>query len=168
MRQHGIKFTVAAPNIDEVTLKKKPSAIVTDLALQKGLAAANNYPDNPVLSADTIVYCKGQILGKPKDVKDAYRLLSLENNSWQSVYTGVALIWKAKNIKLHGYAVSKCKARKLTEEQLWELAAKHLDKAGGYAVQDKDDILIERIEGDFDNVMGMPMRLVKKLLKKIT
>ncbi len=73
---------------------------------------------------------------------------------------------KSKGIKLCEYEISKCKARRLTEEQLRDLAAKHLDKAGGYAVQDNDDTLIEKIVGPYDNVVGLPVELVKKLLAK--
>jgi septum formation protein len=69
-------------------------------------------------------------------------------------------------VELCGYEVSRCKARRLSNEELETIAGKHLDKAGGYAVQDDDDVLIEKIVGHYDNVVGLPVALVKKLLNK--
>lgn len=166
LTQAGIPFEIIPSDVTEDTYHAKPSAMVKHLALRKAMEVADRYPDRPVLGADTIVYCKSRILGKPDNEEHALELLRLENNSWQSVYTGVALIIKSKGIKLCEYEISKCKARHLTEEQLRDLAAKHLDKAGGYAVQDNDDTLIEKIVGPYDNVVGLPVELVKKLLAR--
>ena len=119
-----------------------------------------------MLGSDTLVYCKGRALGKPEGLKDALRLLRLQNGSWQAVHTGVALIWLDKGVFLAGNEVSRCKARKLTGTELRDMAAKHHDKAGAYAVQDTDDIFVEKIEGRFDTVVGLSMNLVRKFLKK--
>ncbi|MDD4004222.1 MAG: Maf family protein [Elusimicrobiaceae bacterium] len=166
LAQARIPFETVAPDVPEDTVLTRPSAIVKELALRKALAIAGRYPGRTVLGADTIVYCKGRILGKPADEADALELLRLENDSWQTVYTGVALVLKNQNVKLCGYEISRCRARRLTEPQLRELAAKHLDKAGGYAVQDNDDTLIKKIVGPFDNVVGLPVGLVREMLHK--
>jgi septum formation protein len=119
-----------------------------------------------VLGADTIVFCKGRVLNKPKHASDALRLLRLQNGSWQTVYSGVSLLWLEKGVFLAGFGASRCKARKLGEKELKTLASKHLDKAGAYAVQDAEDEFIEKIEGRFDTVVGLPMDLVRKFLRK--
>lgn len=162
----GYKFDVISADIQEVTDKKMPHAVVKDLALQKAFCVAAQYPDAVVIGGDTVVYCKGEILGKPKDKKDALRLLNMENGSWQKVYSGLAIICKSKNKLITGYDVTKCKARRLSKETLLELAGKHMDKAGAYAMQDNDDMFIEKIEGSYDNVVGMPSELFKIMIKE--
>lgn len=166
LKREGIKFDIIPSDIEEISQFKNPSKMVKDLALKKAEAVSLMYPQRPVLSADTVVYVRGKILGKPKDPKDALRLLKIQNGRKQSVFTGVCLLWKSKNIKFCESTRSFCYARKLTIEELKKLSIRHLDKAGAYAVQDEKDYFIKRIEGDFDNVVGLPMRVVRKFLKK--
>ncbi|NLO91302.1 MAG: septum formation protein Maf [Elusimicrobia bacterium] len=167
LRKAGVRFRVEPSRAHERTELKHPSAIVRQLALRKALETARRFPGLPVLGADTIVVCKGRILGKPTSKKNALERLELENGSWQKVYTGVAAVWLEKNRREIAYAVSRCKARKLTREQLLYYAGRHMDKAGAYAVQDGEDPFIDRIEGGYDNVVGLPVALALKLLRKI-
>ncbi len=162
----GIKYRVIPSHIDETSAYKRPAFIVRELAYKKALSVALKHPGSPVLGSDTLVYCKGEVLGKPKGRKNALRLLRLQNASWQAVHTGVALIWLDKGIFLAGSEVSRCRSRRLSEKELKGLASKHLDKAGAYAVQDKNDMFIEKIEGRFDTVVGLSMNLVRKFMKK--
>jgi len=166
LTQAGIKYRVIPSRVEENSSYKRPALIVKELAYKKALSVALRHPGSPVLGSDTLVYCKGQVLGKPKDHKDALRLLKLQNGSWQAVHTGVALIWLDKGVFLAGAELSRCKARKLADKELHDLAYKHHDKAGAYAVQDKDDLFIEKIEGRFDTIVGLSMNLVKKFMKK--
>lgn len=166
LTEAGISFCCQPSDIIEKTSCVRPSFRVRDLARQKAKSVAELNPEMPVLGSDTLVYCKGEILGKPADFADALRMLKMQNGSWQSVYTGVAVVWKKKKIMLSATAVSRCKARKLPEEELKKIAGKHMDKAGAYAVQDKDDQFIEKIEGSFDTIVGLPVFLVRKLLKE--
>ena len=166
LAQAGIPHRVIPSHIEEHTSYKRPAMIVRELAYKKALSVALKYPGSPVLGSDTLVYCKGEILGKPANAKDALRLLRLQNGSWQAVHTGVALIWLEKGVFLAGAEVSRCKARRLSETELKILCTKHHDKAGAYAVQDKDDEFVEKIEGRFDTVVGLSMNLVRKFLKK--
>ena len=161
----GCKFEIIPAMGAEETSLRKPGAVVKDLALKKAFEVARKYPAETVVGADTLVFCKGKIIGKPKDKADALKMLKLLNNSWQSVYTGVAIVNFRRKKIYTGYAVSKCKARNLTAEQLAKLAGKHMDKAGAYAVQDTDDALIEKIVGSKTNVVGMPMELFSKMIK---
>jgi len=166
LREAGIKFTRAPSSSPETHDLKRPSAIVRALALEKALDVARRFPGRPVLGADTLVYCKGEILGKPETRKDAMRLLRMQNGSWQTVYSGVALVWLEKGLVLADLESSRCKARRLTSARLGVLAGKHRDKAGAYAVQDAEDEFIERIDGRYDTVVGLPMNLVRKFMKK--
>jgi len=166
LKQAGIKHRVIPSNIDETSSYKRPAMIVRELAYKKALSVALKHPGSPVLGSDTLVYCKGQVLGKPEDRADALRLLRLQNGSWQAVHTGVALIWLEKGFFMAGSDISRCKARKLDERELKDMSAKHLDKAGAYAVQDKDDVFVERIEGRFDTIVGLSMNLVRDFMKK--
>ncbi len=166
LKAAGIKYRVVPSHIDETSSYRRPALIVKELAYKKALSVALKHPGSPVLGSDTLVYCKGEVLGKPRNHKDALRLLKLQNGSWQAVHTGVALIWIEKNVFLAGAEVSRCKARRLPAAELAALAGKHHDKAGAYAVQDKDDEFIEKIEGRFDTIVGLPVNLVRKFLKK--
>ncbi len=162
----GIKYRAIPSDIKEISAYKRPDRIVRELAYKKALSVALKHPGSPVLGSDTLVYCKGRVLGKPEGRKDALRLLRLQNGSWQAVHTGVALIWLDKGVYLAGNEISRCKARRLTGAELEEMAVKHHDKAGAYAVQDRDDVFVEKITGRFDTVVGLSMNLVKKFLKK--
>ena len=166
LKDLGYKFDIICPTVKEKTTKKLPHKIVQELALKKAFSVAVLYPDALVISGDTLVYCKGKILGKPRNEKDALKLLKLENNSWQAVYSGLALICKNKNKLLLGYDKTLCKARNLDLKTLKNLASKNLDKAGAYAMQDKDDQFIEYIKGSYSNVVGFPTELFQKMIKE--
>lgn len=166
LREAGIPFTKMPSRVKETSSFKKPELIVKELAYRKALSVALKWPGRPVLGSDTIVFCKGRILNKPRHRADALRLLKLQNGSWQTVYSGAALLWLEKGVFLCDFDASRCKARRLGMDELKTLASKHLDKAGAYAVQDAEDEFIEKIEGRFDTVVGLPMNLVRKFLKK--
>ena len=162
----GIPFQIIPSRVKEISAFKRPALIVRELAYKKALSVALKHPERPVLGSDTLVYCKGRVLGKPKNKKDALRLLKMQNGSWQSVHTGVALIWLKKEIFLAGAEITRCRARKLTRSALIAMSEKHMDKAGAYAVQDADDVFIAAMLGRFDTVVGLSMNLVRKFLKK--
>lgn len=130
------------------------------------MAVAVRHPRSPVLGADTIVYCRGKIIGKPKSRKHALKMLSMQNGAWQTVYSGVSLVWLSRGLCISGCDMAECKARKLAGTCLEQIAVKHLDKAGGYAAQDSGDFFIERIKGRYDTVVGLPMNIVIKFLRK--
>lgn len=166
LKEAGISFSTIPSRIKESSAYKKPGLIVKELAYKKALCVALKHPGRPVLGSDTIVFCKGRVLNKPRHDADAMRLLRLQNGSWQTVYTGVALLWLEKGVFLCDFDASRCKARKLGEAALKALSSRHPDKAGAYAVQDAEDEFIEKIEGRFDTVVGLPVNLVRRFLKK--
>jgi septum formation protein len=164
LRAAGVSFRVDPSSVDENVREKNPRRLVVLLARLKAAEVARRHPNVPVLGADTIVVCAGEILGKPKDLKDAFRMINLQSGRWQRVYTGTALV--AGKRVYTDCAVTKVHARKLDDERLRRLAGKHMDKAGAYAVQDRRDPLVDRIVGDRDNVVGLPMRSVRRLLAR--
>ncbi len=159
-----MSFTVDPSGVDENVRLKDPRRLVVRLARLKALDVARRHPEAPVLGADTLVVCRGEILGKPKDLKDAVRMITLQSGRSQRVYTGTALVYKGRVYT--DCAVSVVVARKLDPKRLRRLAGKHMDKAGAYAIQDRKDPLVERVIGDRDNVTGLPMRSVRRLLSR--
>lgn len=164
LRAAGVSFRVDPSQVDERSREKNPRRLVVKLARAKALEVAKRHEGIPVLGADTLVVCAGEILGKPKDLKDAVRMITLQSGRTQSVLTGVALV-VGKRVYTD-CAVTKVYSRRLDAARLKRLAGKHMDKAGAYAIQDRHDPLVERIVGDRDNVVGLPMRSVRKLLAR--
>lgn len=164
LRAAGVRFTVDPSTVDENIAERNPRRHVLKLARLKAVDVAKRHPGHPVLGADTIVVCMGEILGKPKDLKDAVRMITLQSGRSQRVYTGTALV-VGKRI-FTDVAVTKVYARLLDADRLRRLAGKHMDKAGAYAIQDRNDPLVARIVGDRDNVTGLPMRSVRRLLAR--
>lgn len=166
LKQLGKKFEIIPSQCAEHSTKKRPSARVVELATQKAFDVANKYPTATVIGADTLVFCKGEIIGKPKDKQDALRILKKLNGAWQSVYTGVCIVCKNTHKIVYGYDVSHCKARRLPAAELMHYAGKHMDKAGAYAVQDNEDPFIEKIVGSKTNVVGFPVEFYQYLQKE--
>jgi septum formation protein len=165
-RRLGVPFRIIPSHVNEETQEKNPRRFVVELALRKALDVARRHPKAAVLGADTIVVCRGEIIGKPRDLADSRRILELLNGRWQEVYTGIAVAWEGGKKSVSRAVKSRVLARRLTSAELARLAGKHPDKAGAYAVQDKDDPFIERIEGDYGNVVGLPLEATKKLLRR--
>lgn len=166
LRQLGKKFEICPARGAEHTHYRRPHLQVADLSLHKAWEVAQKYRRAVVIGADTLVFCGGEVIGKPKDKKDALRILRKLNGAWQTVYTGVTLICAARKTVVYGVAKTRCKARKLPLAQLKEMAGKHLDKAGAYAVQDKEDQFIEKMVGSRTNVVGFPVELFSQMIKE--
>jgi septum formation protein len=164
LRAAGLSFRVDPSTVHERSREPSPRRRVIRLAERKARQVARRHPGVLVLGSDTLVYCGGEILGKPKDRADALRMLKLQSAKPQKVYTGVALVRDARCWS--GAAVSTVIARRLSDAALAKLAGKHLDKAGAYAIQDRKDPLVARVIGDRDTVTGLSMRLVRSLLAK--
>ena len=168
LRKLGKKFEICPAKAAEYTPYKRPHLKVADLSAKKAFEVAQKYPNALVIGADTLVFCGGEVIGKPKDKKDALRILRKLNGTWQTVYTGVTLIQLSSGSFVRGVAKTRCKARKLPLQQLQEMSGKHLDKAGAYAVQDTDDQFIEKMIGSRTNVVGFPVELFTEMMKEFT
>lgn len=162
-----IPFRVIAPDVDEHVLPgESPDAYVTRLSRAKAQAVVSLAPQDIVLAADTTVVIEHSILGKPESPKDAVHMLERLQGRTHEVLTSVAV---AENGRLEqALDVSRVTFRPNDRRTLEEYVAtgEPLDKAGAYAIQGLGAPLIERVEGDFFGVMGLPLRLALDLLAK--
>lgn len=170
----GWEFTKDSADIDETELPgEQPEDYVQRLAREKAEAVALKYADAIVLGADTTVVINDQILGKPVDLQDAKRMLKMLSGSRHDVLTGVALV-KITNHELRntncGMQRTRVKFSEMSESEIDFLAENGapLDKAGAYAVQAQAALFIEGIEGDYWNVVGLPVNLVYRLIIQLT
>lgn len=154
----GIAFTACAPNVDEQVLPGElPDAHVRRLARAKVQAIAAVRPDVAVLGADTVVVIDGEILGKPRDSRDARRMLTLLSGRRHQVYTGLAVA-RAGEV-FDAVEVSAVEVVPLTPAEIdWYVASgEPLDKAGAYAIQGLASRFVTRIEGSYSNIVGLPL-----------
>ena len=161
-----IPFTIIPSGVSENTREKNPRKMVLKLAVKKALFLAKKKKECWVLGADTTVVCKGVIIGKPINFKDSKRILEFLNGQKHKVYTGAAMVLDGGKTIFQTASVTSLKAKKLSEKEILSLAGKHIDKAGSYAVQDKEDPFIESIKGPLDNVIGLHLDGVKSLIKR--
>ncbi|MET0752553.1 MAG: Maf family protein [Pyrinomonadaceae bacterium] len=173
----GWEFEKRVADVDETEFSgEKPDAYVQRLAREKAEAVAAHYENALVLGADTIVVIENQIIGKPKDLDDARRMLRILSGKRHEVFTGVALVEKNSRFKIQdsrlvvGLQKTSVKFAELSDEEIEFLVEKGepLDKAGAYAVQAQAALFIEKIEGDYWNVVGLPVNLVYRLAREIT
>ncbi|MEO6052143.1 MAG: Maf family protein [Pyrinomonadaceae bacterium] len=161
----GWKFTKHVADIDESEHDGElPDDYVIRLACEKAQAVASSHPDEIVLGADTTVVIEGQNIGKPLDLDDARRMLRMLSGKWHEVLTGIAVVKNAETRS--AIQRTRVKFASLSGDEISFLADRGdpLDKAGGYAVQAQAALFIEGIEGDYWNVVGLPVRLVYELL----
>jgi len=166
LRRLGVRFRVVPSLVGERSRQKDPRRLVVELALRKARYVARRNPEAAVLGADTVVVCRGRILGKPQSRADSRRILEFLNGRGQEVYTGIAVVLDGGRRFFARCVKSRVMARRLKPAELRRLAGKHLDKAGAYAVQDRDDPFIARIAGDYGNVVGLPLESTRRLLRK--
>ncbi|MBR4393920.1 MAG: septum formation inhibitor Maf [Oscillospiraceae bacterium] len=164
----GLAFRVVpAAGEEHPCADEAPDAIVKALALAKGREVAAHVPqDTIVLAADTIVWLDGQLLGKPKTEEEAVHMLRCLSGKTHEVYTGVALISEGE--ELAEAERTEVTFRDLTEEEIWRYVAsgEPMDKAGAYGAQGRAAALISRIDGDFFNVVGLPLCMLGQMLAK--
>ncbi|MFZ0772002.1 MAG: Maf family protein [Candidatus Sulfotelmatobacter sp.] len=172
LRNAGIPFTVQAADINETPLAdESPRDCAERLAREKALAVFDSNPQQCVLGADTIVVVDDTILGKPRDAGDAARMLRLLSGRTHAVITGVCLVGE----KMAGGDLPVISASETTlvtmseisDEEIRDYVAsgEPMDKAGGYAIQGLASRWIPRIEGDYSNVVGLPVALVYAILR---
>lgn len=166
--QFNIDFDVIPSKIEEVTRPyETPVQAVMALAFEKANDVANMYPDAVIIASDTIVY-KENILGKPSSRADAKAMLNILNGEEHDVYTGIALVYKDKNIRVVDYEKTTVTFNSLNDEQIEKYLDTNepLDKAGAYGIQGIGALLVKKIDGDYFNVMGLPLSKLSQLLEK--
>lgn len=161
LEQVGIPHEVIISNADE-TIDGPPEVQVKTLALRKAHAVCCMIKDDIiVIAADTLVFIDGKVLGKPNGPDDAFNMLKTLQGRGHTVYTGVAVlkIEAGKTITESFVEATQVYFRKLSDAEIWDYVntGEPFDKAGSYGVQEKGALLVERVNGDFYNVVGLPV-----------
>ncbi|TYP57618.1 Maf family protein [Thermosediminibacter litoriperuensis] len=160
LAQLGLDFKVIPSGIDEAFLPSGPPELAAvRLADQKAADVALRAGEGIVIGADTIVVVDDIILGKPEDENNAREMLTRLSGRWHSVYTGIAVIDTASGRKISDYEESRVKFKKLSPREIenYLKTGEPMDKAGGYGIQGKGALLVERIEGCYYNIVGLPL-----------
>lgn len=191
LEQMGVHFRICPARGEEILTKTEPSDIVTELAVLKaqevadrmlteeeqhrkpslpGMLAGKQEHEYLVIGADTIVAYQGTILGKPKDEKDAVRMLTMLSGRTHQVYTGVCLIY------IDDQHTEEYRFYEKTDVTMYSMSAKEItsyvrtgepmDKAGSYGIQGRCAIYIKEIKGDYNNVVGLPIARLYQEIKK--
>ncbi len=163
------KFEIIVEECDESLPHGTPAVVGVELlAIKKGEPVAKKHPDALVISSDTLVELSGIALGKPKDRDDAYRMLKSLSAKSHNVHTGIAVHYMGKCRS--GVASTSVKFRELSDGEIYEYidSGEPMDKAGAYGIQGGAGAFVEEISGDFDTVVGLSVRLTKKLTDEVT
>ncbi len=169
LTEYGYKFKVITSNYEEKSNQKNPKKLAVTYAESKAQDVFNSLEekeDKIVLGADTVVFYKGEILGKPKNEEDAFITLKKLSNKTHKVITGYAIV--GNDFIKKGYVVSKVRFNELSNEQIKEYikTKSPLDKAGAYGIQD-DFPLVKKYKGSLKNIIGLPIEKISKKIDKI-
>ena len=162
----GLEYEALATSVDESYKGKiTPSRLVEILSLRKAQAAKANSED-VVIASDTVVALGNRIFGKPSDRHEAYEMMKALSGTVHKVYSGYALICGGKSVS--GSVATKVKFRSLTEEEInaYIDTDEPYDKAGGYGIQENGGFFVVAINGDFNNVVGMPLSTIEMALRE--
>ncbi|MCM8822563.1 MAG: 23S rRNA (uracil(1939)-C(5))-methyltransferase RlmD [Candidatus Omnitrophica bacterium] len=169
LKQIFDNFEIVVPDTEEIMEEMFEPAQIAMLNAEKKAKSAGRKIDNKnclIISADTVVVVNNRIFGKPSDFNSAFEYLKILSGTIHRVITGCCLFFPAENKIIMDYETSYVKFRHLTDQQIVNFLKKDtfLDKAGGYAVQEIGDEFVEEIRGSYDNVVGLPLGLLKKML----
>ncbi|HET6979722.1 MAG TPA: Maf family protein [Pyrinomonadaceae bacterium] len=165
LERAGWPHEIIVAGIDETLFPGEEAAVyVQRLARSKAEKVAGGLSEGLVLGADTTVVVADQILGQPVDDADARRMLELLNAKWHEVLTGVALVRVGGETRV-GYETTRVRFAEMSDNEIdWYIGTREpFGKAGAYGIQGKASLFIEEIEGDYFNIMGLPIRLVYEL-----
>ena len=161
----GLQFDIVTADTDESCDIKDPRSFVEELALRKGRAVAENIDeDTIIIASDTVVSCGGEILGKPHDRADAKRMLDMLSGSKHDVISGIALITKDKEAVASEVTHVIFDVLTNSDKEIYLNSDEPYDKAGAYAIQGLASMWIKGIEGDYFNVVGLPVKRLHDLL----
>jgi septum formation protein len=169
LTQIGLTFAVAPADVDESVLTgEAPEACASRLALDKARVAAKRAGEGIVIAADTIVVVDGAVLGKPTDAADARRMLARLSGKEHAVVTGLAVLDATTGRSNVRTSMTKVVFRDLSQREIdaYVATGEPLDKAGAYGIQDRGALLVERIEGCYSNVVGLPLSLLGEMLRE--
>ena len=170
MRMLGFDFEVVDSQVDERNeVYTIPEVHVLELAQKKAVKVAEKINSGLIIGADTIVVLNNQILGKPKDAKQAKKILQQLSGKTHTVYTGFAVVEKPSGAVLSEFVKTLVSFRRLADEEIdrYIQSGSPFDKAGGYGIQDQGALFVEKIDGCFYNVMGLPISVTCQVLHKV-
>ncbi|MCG8404891.1 MAG: Maf family protein [Phycisphaerales bacterium] len=171
LSEAGYRFDIATPPFDEPDAEQicaQPALHTESLAYFKACSVAGNHPKKTILAADTIAFVDHEIIGKPKDRDDARHILKKLSGTEHEVITGVALLQPITSQRLLHHDISVIQVRPLADSAI----ENYLDtgewrgKAGAYGIQDHGDAFVERVQGSFTNVVGLPMELLAQMFQQ--
>ena len=165
----GLTFEVEpASFVEDIPTGLSPGEIAKKLSLEKARAVAAKHPDAIIIGADTFGVFEGKILGKPHHAEQAKKMLSILSGKSHLVVTGYAVIDSTTGKTVTGIAETIVHFRKLTKEEIEAYAAtgEPLDKAGAYGIQGLGALFVDRIDGDFYNIIGLPLCAIAESLKE--
>ena len=165
----GLKFEVEPSNYEENTNSKlRPHELAKSLSFEKARTVANKHKNALVIAADTFIVFKGKILGKPYTETEARKMLETISGKPHSVVTGFSIIDTEDKKTVSRSVETKVYIRRLTPSEIdaYVKSREPLDKAGAYAIQGLGSVIVEKIEGDYFNVIGLPLSALTESLKE--
>jgi len=169
LNQIGLTFAVVPADVDEHVLQGETAeACSSRLALDKARVAAKHAGEGIFIAADTIVVVEGDVFGKPIDAADARRMLARLSGKEHTVVTGLAVLDASTGRSIVRTSVTKVVFRDLSQREIdaYVATGEPLDKAGAYGIQERGALLVERIEGCYSNVVGLPLSLLGEMLRE--
>lgn len=163
-------FAQVAANVDETRQEGEDAVVYVKRLAQTKAATVAQVSNGLVLGVDTVVVIAGEILGQPRDEADARRMLNLLNGKWHEVLTGVALVRAGETARtLVEHESTRVRFCEMSDAEIdWYVSTgEPSDKAGAYAIQGQGAIFIEEIDGDYFNIVGLPIRLVYELARRM-
>ena len=169
LKDAGFNFRVITSNIEEISDKENVIERILDIAEKKLEQIAKNNVNEFILAADTVVELDKNIFGKPKDREEAFKFLKLLSGKIHRVITAYVFKNISKNILIREVVISEVKFFDLDDETInWYLdTGEPFDKAGAYGIQGYGRVLVEKIDGDYNSIMGFPISNFLKNLRKI-
>lgn len=168
LEQIGLKFEIDPSNYNEGAVSEmEPRKLAEYLSLKKAIEVAKRHEETVVISADTVVVIDSKILGKPKTSEEAKSMLKKLSGKCHSVITGFAIIDTGDNKQISKSVETKVYFKNLSEKEIdaYISTGEPMDKAGAYGIQGKAALFVERIEGDYFNVVGLPVLSLTEELK---
>ncbi|SHJ52852.1 Maf family protein [Tepidibacter formicigenes] len=166
----NLKFKVIKSEVKEsVDINSNPKTVAMSLAFQKALDVANKVEESEiVIGADTIVVFDNEILGKPNDEEDAFNMIKKLSGKYHEVITGISVIRLSDNKKVVDCEITKVKMKDIDDYKIRRYidTKEPMDKAGSYGIQGYGSLLVEKIEGDYFSVVGLPVAKLEEILSR--
>lgn len=163
----GLTYTVETPDVDE-SFSGRPSETVMEISRRKAAAVAARHSDSIIIAADTLVFADGA-LGKPHTPERAREMLRSLAGNWHHVYTGITVINTRSGRILRNVDKTRVHLVPMTEQEIdaYVATGEPLDKAGAYGIQGMGGMFVDRIDGSYSNVVGLPMSMLRIMLAQV-